>query len=342
MISDDESAVLDIIKVRLADYFPISGELCRIDLVDATLAQPDPRCRCDGPLFVSPWSVSLCVRTAAFDKMDTDGGLAICERGQLGDPRVVPCLEGQLMALTSVARLMTGPLVRRRWAIGYLNASLPLSALPRSATKDDYHRYYLTYPWLGRYLPGRPARAPAYVRAPAELCLRDGGLDVGGLRAWIGRQVARTFEDFAWDEAMIAALPEPVRVLEAVDGIHAMVGGNGFEVWLSQARGADVRRGYHGLGAIGASKLQALMAMGIALAASQGAEFSHEDDAGWARAIKARRPSDWRAIDGHEPDRSYALLESELVPLVHKYAEAHRLELIAVPRQEPIRRPRRA
>jgi hypothetical protein len=209
---------------------------------------------------------------------------------------------------------------------------------PRTATKDDFSRYFLTYPWLGQYLPDRPARAPAYVRAPAEDYLQDSKVDLHALWRWISRQVPRTFDDLAWDEAMLAALPEPVRVLEAALMVHAMAGGNGLEVWLSQARGADIRRSHHALGVLGATRLQALMAMGIALAAHQGAEFVHEGDAARTRAIKARKPSDWREIDGHEPDRTYALLESELVPLAQKYAETNRDELIATPRQAPIRR----
>lgn len=338
MIDDAERAVLDAIGVVLARHLPIVGELCRIDLDDAAPGPPDPRCHREGPLHVTPWGVSLGVRTSAVDKRETAGGLAICERGQLLDPRVIACLEGQLMALTTVARAADREVVRRSWAIGYLAVGLPLAALPRGASGDEYRRYYLTYPWLGRLLPGRPAAAPPYVRAPADEVLRPGGLALDALLCWIGRQVARTHEDFAWDEAMIAALPEPVRVLEAVHLMQAMVGGNGFEVWLSQARGADIRRAHHALGALGATRLRALLAMGVALAAHHGAEFTGEDDVAWVRAVRGRRPGDWRAIDGHEPDRSYALLDSELVPLAREYAEAHRHELIAMPRQEPIRR----
>lgn len=342
MIHDDEQAVLDALKALVSGYFPIVGELCRVELVDATLDPPDPRCRCDGPLFVAPWFVSLGVKTSASDKRDTEGSLTICERGQLLDPRVAACLEGQLMALTTVASSATRAVVQRCWAIGYLNTALPLAVLPRGATRDDYRQYFLTYPWLGQYLPDRPARAPAYVRAPMDEYLRDGKLDVRHLWSWTYRQTPRTFDDVAWDDAMLAALPDSVRTLEAAHLLYSMVGGNGLEVWLSQARGADVRRGHHALGVLGATKLQTLMAMGIALAAHHGAEFCYEDDVAWTRAIRARRPRGWREIDGHEPDRTYALLESELVPLAQKYAEAHRDELIATPRQQPIRRtPRR-
>lgn len=335
---DEESAALDALRPIFSRYFPIVGELCRIDLADATPDELDPRSRCDGPLFITPWYVTLGVRTSGFDKMDTDGALTVSNRGQLLDPRTAPCLEGQLMALTTVATAATKEIVRRYWAVGYLNTSLPPTVLPRTATKDDFCRYFLTYPWLGRYLPDRPAKAPAYVLAPADECQRDGKLDIHSLWTWIYRQVARTFEDTAWDEAMIAALPEPVRVLEAAHMLCSMAGGNGLEVWLSQARGADIRRAHHALGVLGAAKLQALMTMGIALAAHQGAEFVYEHDAARTRALKGRKPGSWREIDGHEPDRTYALLDSELVPAAQQYAEKHRAELIVAPRQAPIRR----
>ncbi|MDC0675315.1 DMP19 family protein [Nannocystis radixulma] len=328
MLDDDERAVLGAVKGILARYFPIAGELARIELSDAVLDPPDPRHLCDGPLFVAPWYVSLCVKTSGFDKMETEGALAICDRKRMLDPRIAPYLEGQLMALTTVARAATRELVKRYWAIGYLHCALPLTVLPRDATADTYRRYFLTYPWLGRFLPDRPVIAPPYVRAPAEDYLRDGKVDLPHLWTWIYQHTQRTWDDEAWDDAMIEALPEPVRILASAHTLDAMVGGNGFEVWLSQTRGADIRRAYHALGVLGATKLAALMAGGIALAAHHGAEFAYEKDKSWWRAIRTRRPRDWHEIDGHAPDRTYALLESELVPLSQKYAEAHRDALI--------------
>lgn len=324
MLKDDERAVLDALKVMIAAYFPIVGEVARVELVDAAPESPDPRHVCDGPLVVTPWSVGLSVKTASDGKMDSDGELLVCNRRDLLDPRIGPYLEGQLMALTTVAKAATREIAGRCWAIGYLNCLLPLTVLPRGATAEQYRRYFLLYPWLGRFLPERPVLAPPYIRAPAEEYVRDGQVDFDHLCSWIYQQTRRSYDDEAWDEAMIAALPEPVRVLASIHTIHAMVGGGGFEVWLGQALGAEIRRGYHALGVIGATRLVALMARGIALAAHQGAEFVHNGDRGWWRAIQARRPRDWREIDGHEPDRTYALLESEMVPLGQKYAEAHR------------------
>ncbi|MEZ4452970.1 MAG: hypothetical protein R3B09_26155 [Nannocystaceae bacterium] len=320
--------MLDGLKRIVGRHLPIVGELARLDPVDAVPHVPDPRYVCEGPLLVAPGYVSVSVATSGSGKLDTEGELPVCDRARMLDPRVAPYLEGQLLALTTVARSATREVVQRWWAMGYLHCGLPLTVLPRDASADTYRRYFLSYPWLGRFLPERPLVAPPYVRAPVEATTRGGEVDLDGLCTWISHHAQRTFEDHAWDDAMMAALPEPVGVLAAVHEIQAMVGGGGFEVWLGQARGAEIRRAYHALGVVGATRLAALMAAGIVLAAHQGAEFTREPDRTWWRAIQARRPRTWSEIDGHAPDRTYALLESELQPLAQRYAERHRDALI--------------
>lgn len=43
MSSDDEGALLGALKVVIARYFPIAGELCRIELAEPSLVETDPR-----------------------------------------------------------------------------------------------------------------------------------------------------------------------------------------------------------------------------------------------------------------------------------------------------------
>lgn len=252
--------------------------------------------------------------------------MGLCDRAQLRDPRLGDYLEGMLLALRAVLERASAASMDH-WAIGYFTEHPPLDVLGERPTAQQFREYFLTYPWFGRLLPDLPATPPAYELAPFSAASFNGAFDVEALWSWIAQHSRRTFVNAKWDDAMIRALPKPVRTLSAAHILHAMVGGNGFEVYLSQANGPEIRRCYEALGELGAVRLQALMAKGIALAASQGAEFAYTRTREWAQRFP-RAASAWGEIDGHEEDRSYALLKSELVPAAQRYAEKHRAELV--------------
>lgn len=275
-----------------------------------------------GSLHVEEHGVWLSLTTTRPDGIDTDGTVFLFARERLDDPRSVPFASGLLAALRRLLEKQPN-----NWAVGYLDVRMPLEVLEVGATADAYRDQFLTHAWLGRFLPERPQKPPPYVPAPAAAVSGGGALELEGLLAWIAAHAQRTYEP-RWDDAMIRALPESARVLEAVHMIDSMVGGNGFEVFLAQARGAVVRQAREALEAIGAEKLAALMGAGIGLAAAQGAEFMNERAKKWLEKFEDRAAADWSEIDGHAVDRSYALLASELRPCALRYAEAHRAALV--------------
>ncbi len=152
-------------------------------------------------------------------------------------------------------------------------------------------------------------------------------VDVDRITSWIEHFTERTFVDLRWDDARLKAMPVEVRALDGVAMINAMVGGNGFEVFLAQTRGATIRHCFDALKTVGATQLRALMAEGIALAARQGAEFMNERNTNWVDAFD-RGATSWVEIDGREPDRTYALIESELMPRASEYANRHQRVLV--------------
>ena len=166
------------------------------------------------------------------------------------------------------------------------------------------------------------------MRAPAPLVLCEGRLDLEELNAWILHQCQRTFTDQRWDDAMIEALPAPVRVLESIGTLQATVGGNGFAAFLGETRGAIVRDCHRGLEAVGAHKLADLMGRAIGQAARDGAGLAHERARAWLEPFLALPALDLDQIDNHAPGGSYALLRSELPPLTAAYADQHRLALV--------------
>lgn len=271
--------------------------------------------------------VWLELETRRHDGRGTEGALFLFRRTCLDDPRAEPYARGLVAALARVIDRAT-PLSVTKWAVGWLDVRMPLEVLAVDATSEAYCTEFLRYAWLGRLLPDRPAKAPSYERAPVEAVVRDGALELDALFAWIHAQAQRTYDDPRWDDAMIRALPAPARVLEGLHLLDAMVGGNGFEVFLAQARGADVRHCLAALEAVDAPRLLHLLREGIALAASQGAEFTNERSRKWLEAFEAPGAHEWSAIDGHEPDRSYALLATELRPAARRFAEQHRARLL--------------
>ena len=129
--------------------------------------------RVDG-LQVEQHGVWLSLTTTGSGGSDTDGTVFLFARHRLDDPRSVPFACGYLAALRRL--LERQPQV---WAVGYLDVRMPLEVLEVGATTDAYRDQFLTHAWLGRLLPDRPQRPPAYVRAPAAAHLagrsgRDG------------------------------------------------------------------------------------------------------------------------------------------------------------------------
>lgn len=267
------------------------------------------------------------VETHRHDGRGTEGALFLFGHRRLDDPRALPFARGLLAALSQVIDRAT-PRTIGQWAIGWLDVRMPLEVLTPGATSDAYCAEFLRYAWLGRLLPDRPTKPPPFERAPVEAIVRGNELDLDALFAWIQAQAQRTYEDPRWDDARIRALPAPARVLEGLHLLDAMVGGNGFEVFLAQARGADVRHCLAALEAVDAPRLLHLLREGIALAASQGAEFTNERSRKWLEAFEDPSAHEWSTIDGHEPDRSYALLATELRPAASRFAERHRARLL--------------
>jgi hypothetical protein len=280
-----------------------------------------------GDLQVEEWGVTLPFETMRQDGRGTEGALFLFARDRLEDPRAPAYVSGLLSALRTVIDRAT-PKSVPKWAIGYLDVRMPIDVLEPPATEEAYRDAFLSYPWLGRILPDRPKKAPTYVRAPARAIMRDGAIDLDALYAWVHAHSMWTFDDPKWDAAMLRALPEPVRVLQGLFTIESMVGGNGFEVFLLQAKSAVVRDAYTAVAAAGAEKLRELMAQGIGLAARHGAEFMRERGKKWLEEFEDCSVEDWSEIDGRETDSSFALLESELRPCAMRYAERHRDTLV--------------
>lgn len=315
------------LEARVRPLFPIRTERGSVELAEPATREPVAGVYRVGSFVVSSgWGLSVELRTTRAQGTSTEGGYYLCATNQLDDPRLGPYTEGFILALRSVLERATDTSMRD-WAIGNFD-HLPLEVLDANAPATHYRDYFLTYPWLGRLLPTRPPKAPAYVHAPAAaVSPARGESELDRLWSWIWQHARSTYVDLKWDDAMTKALPEPVRVLSALLTIHSMVGGNGFEVFLAQARGTVVRDAYQALVTVGAEQLRALMAKGIPLAEREGATFTSERARKWLDAFNDPASS-WSEIDGHEPDRSYALLNSELVPAAERYANAHRAALV--------------
>jgi hypothetical protein len=308
---------LEELQVLLEQLFPLRGARGKADLVPAEPVD-DPRWQVHGPLHAGPWSITVALRLSPLDGPTSRLELTVCEPRHLTDPRLPAYVDGWTRGLTTLLHLATYQSANR-WAPGYVDVLLPLEVRPVGASAEDYHADFISYPWFGRLLPERPATPPPYVMPPAEIVVRDGQLDVASLGVWIYRQVARSYSDRKWDAALVKALPEPVRVLDGAQMIDAMVGGNGFETFLGQTDSFRVRQCHAALVAVGAPRLAALMAMGIDLARREGCEFAHERATAWLKPFAGLAPAGgWKDIDGHEPDRTYALLKSELEPAMRR------------------------
>ena len=167
----------------------------------------------------------------------------------------------------------------------------------------------------------------AFERAPREQMLRDGRLDLDALLLWIRAQVNVDWRDADSDEAALAAVPEPARVLWLLVIFEGGVYNGGLASFLLQQSAWIIRGCLDALRAVGAQELLATLEAGIPVAARSGAEFVGARGKGgsWWKELPAPEASSLSALD----NRSGPLLESELRPRLGEYARRHQGELIA-------------
>jgi hypothetical protein len=317
-------ALRTVVERKLPLRFSIGSiELATLDLTEFGAS----RCTPIGPFVLFEEALHLALRRTIADEPQDHRVIAtVSAPPHWDDPRWPAYVEGWLDAVATVHEAHSveslRPLRWRPWA-----ASLPVDVLDEGSSAREFSEKFLEYPWLGRLLPSRPSKPPAYERAPRSAVMKGARVDLGRITSWIDHFTERTFVDHRWDDALLKAMPPEVRALDGVAMINAMVGGNGFEVFLAQARGATVRHCFAALKTVGATQLHGLMAEGIALAARQGAEFMNERNTRWVDAFD-RGATSWDAIDGWDPDRTYALIESELMPKASEYADRHQRVLV--------------
>ena len=153
--------------------------------------------------------------------------------------------------------------------------------------------------------------------------LRDGQLDLDALLLWIRAQV-----NVDWrDEAALAAVPEPARVLWLLVIFEGGVYNGGLASFLLQQSEWIIRGCLDALRAVGAQELLAMMEAGIPIAARSGAAFVGARGKGgsWWKELPAPKASSLSALAG----RSGPLLENELRARLGEYASRHEGELIA-------------
>lgn len=157
--------------------------------------------------------------------------------------------------------------------------------------------------------------------------LRAGQLDLEALLLWIRAQVNVDRGDAARDEAALAAVPAPARVLWMLVIFEGGVYNGGLASFLLQESEWIICGCLDALRAVGAQELLAMMEAGIAIAARSGAAFVGAPGKGgsWWKQLPAPKTSSLSALD----NRSGPLLESELRPRLTEYASRHQGELIA-------------
>ncbi len=131
----------------------------------------------------------------------------------------------------------------------------------------------------------------------------------------------------ASDEAALAAVPEPARVLWLLVILEGGVYNGGLVSFLLQQSEWIIRGCLDALRAVGAQELLAMLEAGIPIAARSGAAFvgARATGGSWWKQLPARAGASLSALD----DRSAPLLESELRPRLAEYGGRHQGELIA-------------
>jgi hypothetical protein len=132
----------------------------------------------------------------------------------------------------------------------------------------------------------------------------------------------------------LAVWPEVPRTIYFLNLAHAMLGGNGLEVYLSQQCFEDVLGVLEALEEVGCEGLALRMRQGIALSAEEGgAEFLMEVDEEWleenGRPLPKGEGRAWQRIDSHEPGGTWRLVDDELRPALERYVREHVGALVA-------------
>jgi hypothetical protein len=329
LLDVSERVMLEALSARLATLLPIRGKRIGMELAFGDVGFLELLPEADRGEHVGPFclwktgtSLGLCTIR---DGAPLRGTVSVGTLRDRRDLRFPAYVEGFVLALRKLVQRENARIVED-WAIGRLDVRPPLGVLPEGTSALRYRDYFLTAPWLGWFVevPAKPLR---WMPAPEEVVVdANGAIDLYELRHWVSRHVPQTYRNRQWDNAMRASVPEPVRVIWSIHWLDAMVGGNGFEVYLSQASGAVMRDMHHALRAIGAVRMLERMTRGIALAARQGAEFMHERGRKWVDAFDDPAPS-WQEID-RGPEGSFELLPSEVLPAAQRYAEAHRASFV--------------
>ncbi|MBL8677924.1 MAG: hypothetical protein JNK05_02065 [Myxococcales bacterium] len=318
---------LDVLNAILARALPVRARHGSIELAPIELEGRTYPVRPVGSIAISEWGLSVNLRCTRAGRPPLDGEVTIAHAESWDDVRVPAFVEGWLGAVKAILESATSESIDR-WVPSYLDPGLPVDAMEEGTNSEEFCRKFLEYTWLGYLLPKRPKVAPMFERAPRSVALKASEIDLYGLWGWIGNFARRCYVDPRWDDALIQRLPPAARALEGAQMIDAMVGGNGFEVFLASQRSAVILHCYESLSAIGAKQLSALMRRGVGLAARQGAEFTTERNQGWLRPFRADAAEQWSDVDGHDPGRSYALMTSELVPCANAFAERNRDDLV--------------
>ncbi|MFO0560108.1 MAG: hypothetical protein U0269_18985 [Polyangiales bacterium] len=326
-MTEPSARLLDELTKVVERTLPMRSEVGSIELHPIDLSAQTTKLLPVGPLVVSEDGILLGVRQQLVGREPRDASAPIVLEQHYDDPRVLAHVEGWLGALGEALREGDAEQLRKSWYRLTVSPSLALEVLELGASAAEYRAKALEFPWLGRLSRALPKRPPAYERAPRELVLRGDRVEFSRIADWIYAFSEQTFADARWDDAMVRALPEPARVLDGVSTINAMVGGNGFEVFLAQTRGATIRQCYAALGKVGAPRLRAVMAKGIALAARQGAEFMYERSTAWIERF-ASSARDWSELDGWDEGHTYWLIENELMAAADEYANRHRAALV--------------
>lgn len=126
----------------------------------------------------------------------------------------------------------------------------------------------------------------------------------------------------------LATWPAIPRTIYFLDLAYAMLGGNGFEVYLAQQCFEDVQGVLDALEEAGCERMALRMRQGIALAAEEGgSEFLVEVDEDWLEDHGEPLPDGegraWERIDSHEPGGTWWLVEHELQPALERYVREH-------------------
>lgn len=320
-------ATLDALNAVVSRVLPLRARHGALELAPIDLEGQGFPVKPVGALLVNEWALSIRLRCTRAARPPHDGEVTLASAERWDDVRLPAFVEGWLAALKVILSSATSESIDR-WVPSSLQPTLPLDLLDEGSNAEEFCRAFLEFPWLGHLLPKRPKSAPRYVLAPRSVVLAADELRLFELWEWIGYFTRQSYVDARWDDAMIKALPDAARALDGVALIHALVGGNGFEVFLDSQRLAVVRHCYESLLAVGATELAAVMRRGIGLAVARGAQFMSERNTGWARSFRAEAAGAWSEVDGHDPDKSYALIESELVPRALAFANRHRDELV--------------